>query len=774
MRTRCNPLPAVLLALLLNLPLAAQSPTAAAKKPLTLEAIFSASGLTGRRPQQLRWSPDGQGLSYILQADEGERRDLWVVEGASGEKRVLVSYEELAQLAPTVEQATADERERERRLRYSVASYRWSPDAKSILFTSAGQLYLYDLAASKAQLLAPDKRAVGDAKFSPDGQWISFLFQHDLWLVPVSGGAEKQLTFGGNENVLHGELDWVYPEEFEVRTGYHWAPDSRRIAFLEIDQHPVPFYPISDLVRVVASVDLQRYPKAGDPNPKVRVGIVDIESALARSSAASPAETLWLNRTAEYIPRIGWVDADRVAVQLLDRSQQTLELVLAEASSGRSRVVLTERDPYWINLSNDLTFLANGKELLWTSERTGFRHIYLYDLSGESIRQLTGTEERDCSLEGVPKEESWVCSGWDEWEVNAIEAVDEENGWVYYTSNEANSLGRDLFRVKLDASSRQRLTTRRGTHAVLMNPTATAYADAFSALTAVPELSVRRLPSDRSTRVHSSRSLDDYAWVQPELVEIRAPNAALVRGMMLKPSPLQPGKRYPVVLYVYGGPRAPTIRDAWLGARFLFHQYLAQQGLVVFYVDDTTSALLGHRHEAALSRFYGPRALRDYRLAVKHLAKLPFVNTEEMALWGWSGGGFSTSFALTHSDLFKVGVAVAPVTDWRLYDSIYSERYMGLPQEETEAYRETSVVEAAANLSGRLLLVHGDTDDNVHLQHTTQLINALVKAGRPYDLLLYPGKTHSLRGSGTQLHLFRAITAYLQRHLTPAADRPSE
>jgi len=761
----------LLLALLTSLPLFGLG-AEADKKPLRLEEIFSDVGLLGRRPTQLRWSPNGRLLTYILQADDGEQRDLWAVDAVSGDKHVLVSYEQLTKLAPTAEQATTDERERERLLRYSVAAYVWSPDSKSILFTSAGQLYLFDLAAGEAQLLAPAKRAVGDPKFSPDGKLISFVYQHDLWAVPVAGGEEKRLTVGGNENVLHGDLDWVYPEEFHVRTGYHWSPDSRRIAFLEIDQHPVPTYPITDLVAVQAPVDAQRYPKAGDPNPKVRVGIVDVQAALTREDGATGPETIWLDRTAEYIPRITWVNADRIAAQLLDRAQQELELVVTTAASGRSRSVLTERDPFWINITNDLRFLSGGARFLWTSERTGFRHIYLYTLSGEMVGQLTGTHPRNCQRKGAPVEPDWLCSGGSDWEVNEIVGVDEENSWVYYTANEANSLGRSLYRVKLDANRPELLTAERGTHDIVMNSAASAYADTSSGLTAVPELHVHHLASGLTTRVHSARAVDAFQTVEPELMELKAPDGALVRGLLLKPRSLEPGQHYPALMYVYGGPHAPTIRDAWLGNRFLFHQYLAQQGFVVFYVDDRASSIPGHRHEAALHRNYGPAALADHRVAVAYLRSLSFVDPERIGLWGWSGGGFSTCFALTHSDLFKVGIAVAPVTDWRLYDSIYTERYMGLPQEEPEAYRKTSAVEAAGNLQGRLLLLHGDADDNVHIQNTIRFVDALIQAGQPYDLRVYPRKTHALRGAGTQLHVHRTLADYLREHLRagPTAD----
>ncbi len=473
------------------------------------------------------------------------------------------------------------------------------------------------------------------------------------------------------------------------------------------------------------------------------MGIVDVTAVLARPEGPGGTEVVWLDRAAEYIPRFTWTDGAHLAVQLLNRAQTEIELILADAATGRSRSLLVERDPYWINVTDDMNFLANGQEFLWSSERTGFSHIYVYGLDGALKRTLTAGE----------------------WEVGGVVGVDEAGGWVYYTSTERNPLGSDLYRVKLDASARELLSEARGSHSVVMNGAATAYADTFSALNKVPEITVRNLASGRTTAAHTAKPVDAYEMVNPELLELKAADGALVRGLLFKPARLEPKRRYPVLVHVYGGPRAPTIRDAWGGSRFLFHQYLVQQGFLVMQVDDRASSLLGHKYEAAIHRRYGPTALADQQVAVTYLRSLLFVDPDRLAVWGWSGGGFSTCFFLTHSDFFKVGIAVAPVTDWRLYDSIYTERYMGLPQEEPGAYKITSAVADAANLHGRLLLVHGDADDNVHIHNSLQLIDALIKAGKHYDLWVYPQKTHSLRGAQTQLHLFRRITEYLKAHL---------
>jgi dipeptidyl-peptidase-4 len=725
---------------LVALPAAAQS-----ARKLSIEAIFAEPGLTGAAPSQFQWSTDGKLLTYILpRGGEDEARDLWAFDLASGEKRILVSDEQLSRLAPTTKQATQDERERERLRRYAVAAYLWSPDAKTMLFTSAGKLYLLDLASGRSRALAPGKAGVRDPKFSPDGRWVSFLLRHDIWLVPVDGGTEQPLTSGATDTLFHGDLDWVYPEEFAIRSGYAWSPDSLRVAFLELDQSRVPTYPITDLISLEASVDLQRYPRAGDPNPRVRLGVVEVKNAGRRN-----ARKVWVKRSEEYLPRFSWVNDSRLAVQLLDRAQAELQLLFADARDGLASTVLVEKDPYWINVTNDLTFLDDSKQFLWTSERSGYRHIELYGYDGQRIRTLTSGD----------------------WEVKGIERVDASNGWVYYTSTEANPLGIDLYRIRVDGSQKSRLTDGRGVHAVNVNDQGTAYLDASSTLQTVPRWQVHVVGGQKAFPLHQARSLAEYNLVEPELQTIQTPDGALIRVMLVKPETLEPQRRYPLLVHVYGGPHAPTIRDAFdTRGRYLFHQYLVSQGYVVAYIDDRTSSLPGHRHEAAARRKYGPTAVGDYLTAVDHLKTLPFVDADRIGIWGWSGGGFSTCYALTHSKAFRLGIAVAPVTDWRLYDSIYTERYMGLPAGEEEAYRETSPLRSAKDLHGRLVLAHGTADDNVHVQNTVKMVQALIDAGKAYDLLLYPGKTHGIYGTAARVHLFRAMEEYLERYLKQAGE----
>ncbi len=701
-------------------------------KPLTIEAIYGGE-LSVPAPSQTRWTPEGH-LSFFLSPEEGDR-DLWLFDTGSGEKRVLLNAEALRNLAPSPTQATTDERERTRRTRFAVPGYIWAPDGQSILFTSGGQIVLYELAQGNVTRL-PSKQGVLDPKFSPDGQWISFVFEHDIWVVPAAGGEQKQVTFGGHDLLLHGDLDWVYPEELGVRSGYHWSPDSRHIAFLEMDESPVPIYPITEQVARQATVDLQRYPKPGDPNPKVRVGIVDIGTG----------RTAWIDRAAEYIPRIQWANPTTVAIQLLDRDQHELELIFVNPKTGRSRSVLTERDDHWVRVSNDLTFLSGGKEFLWTSERSGFRHLYLYHGEGDQAVLMRPLTEGD-------------------WQATRIDGVDEDGGWAYFSANRDNPIGSDLYRVKLDGTGLERLTRDQGSHGINLNPAADAYLDTFSSMTDPGRISFQSLATDNTFPFHESHSLDEYDLVEPETKMLDTPDGAKVGLLLLKPQKLEPNKKYPVLVYVYGMLGSPTIRDSWGRNRALFHQFLVQKGYIVAQFDDRTSSIWGKKYAVLGDHNIGPLAIQDHQVAVDYLESLPYVDGDRMGIWGWSGGGFTTTFTMTHSELFKVGVAGAPVTDWLLYDSIYTERYMGLPQEDPEAYERTSAVKAAKDFSGRMLIIHGTHDDNVHPQNTIQLVDALIKNRKQFDLMLYPNKTHGIRGTDETIHLWTMVYEYLERHL---------
>lgn len=705
----------------------------AQKTPLTLDNIFIDGGASGPLPQEGKWSPDGKMFTYILRSPDGSRGDLWALDPGTGNTRVLIDNAALSRLNPSIDKTISDEREKERLTRYSVAGYIWSPDSTKLLFASAGHLYLYDLSQKEARSFLPNLSDLKDPQFSPDGIWISFLKDSDIWISPGAGGGPRQLTRGATSNVLNGDLDWVYPEEFGVRTGYHWSPDSRQIAFLQLDQADVGETPIVDFIpKPHATLELQKYPKAGQKNPRARIGLVTLD-----------AKQSWVDVAAEYIPRIQWVDAKTLSVQLLNRHQNQLDLVLWDSDSRKSKLVLTEREKEWVNVNDELRFLPHD-EILWASERDGFNHLYIYDRAGRMLRRLTRGD----------------------WEVTSVSGVDTDNGWVYFTATEKSPIERHAYRIRLGGSGMERLTREEGFHAIQLAPNHTHYVDVTSSFLAPPRFLLAAVSNSSPGVFFRSELLDKFDLISPELTELKAADDAPVRVMVLKPPMLQPGRRYPLLVYVYGGPHSPVISNAFGGERFLWHQFMAQRGYVVAYIDDRTSAIPGHKYETALYKKFGFVALADHRVAVEYLKSLPFVDGEWIGLWGWSGGGYTTCFNLFNAaDIFKVGVAVAPLTDFEDYDTIWTERYMGLPQENSEAYRQSSAPTHAAKLSGRLLLIHGTSDDNVHMQNSIRMAQKLIEAGKTFDLFLYPRKTHGLAGTSTRRHLFQKVTEYFDQYL---------
>ncbi|HEV8130929.1 MAG TPA: DPP IV N-terminal domain-containing protein [Acidobacteriota bacterium] len=716
----------------------------AQKKALTPDDIFVDGGTAGPLPQEEKWSPDGALYSYILRSPDGSKGDLWALDPTTGRTRILVDNAALARLNPSIDKTVTDEREKERLTRYSVAGYLWSPDSRTILFSGAGHLYLYDLAKKTARSFLPGLDGLKDPKFSPDGKWISFLNKSDIWIAPMAGGAPRQLTQGGSKNVLNGDLDWVYPEELDVRTGYHWSPDSRHIAFLQLDQTEVGETPIVDFIpKPHADVEMQKYPKAGQKNPKPRVGLTTLDGNQS-----------WLDITAEYIPRIEWADAKTIAVRLLNRHQDELELVLWSVETRKAHHVLKEKEKQWVNVKNDLRFLP-GDELLWGSERDGFNHLYIYRRDGKRVRQLTKGS----------------------WEVTALNSIDTKSGWVFFTATERSPIERHAYRIRLNGSGMEALTRDEGVHSINVDPSNSYYVDTASALLRPMQYSLVKVSDRSSTSFFNAKSVEDFDLIRPEIINLKAPDGAPIRVMILKPpeaaqasrqgaGTLATATKFPVLVYVYGGPHAPVITNAYGGERFLWHQWMARRGYVVVYIDDRTSAIPGHKYETALYKQFGFVELGDHREAIKYLKSLPYVDGDRIGLWGWSGGGYTTCFNMCNAgDIFKVGVAVAPLTDFEDYDTLWTERYMGLPQENRKVYEESSAPTHAAKLSGKLLLIHGTSDDNVHLQNSIQMAQKLIDAGKMFDIFIYPRKTHSISGTATRRHLYQKIADYFDQYL---------
>jgi len=733
---------ALVLPIILVAPSAFTQSSSSPKKPLTLDAIFADGGLTGRAPEAIKWSPDGTKVSYVQRDDAGQHGELWYVDASTGEKKLLVSEAKLASLAPDANKIK-DEREKERVTRYHIAAYLWSPDSKHLLFDSQGQLWLYDLESGTAVQFTSSPEASEDPKFSPDGNHIAYVRKHNLYVELISGQGGKQLTNDTDADILNGEVDWVYAEELGVRSNYFWSPDSSQIVFLQINEKQVPTYPITDWLPTHPKVEEEKYPKAGDPNPVVRLGVI----------AAKGGKPKWISLTQDtdiYIPRFGWVRDGVLWAQVMNRAQDTMDLYFIEAKSGRSRKVLTENIPDgWVNVNDDFRILKSGDRFTWSSWRDGYTHLYLYSFSKQD--PLTAGAKLERQLEKG------------DYEVLGVEGVDENA--VYFTANAGDPRQEQVFAVKLDGSGFRRLTTEDGAHHAQFSEDGKHWMDHYSATLTPPRLSLCAV-SGPCSKVWEARSVAEYGLVAPKNLEFKADDGTTTLYGRLQLPPEAPAGKTPLIVFIYGGPADQVVRNDWGDVINQFHQVLLQKGFAIFSVDNRGTPNRGRTFSAALRHQFGGIELRDQLAALSQLeAQYPQLDQDRVAIWGWSNGGSMTLFAMTHSETFKAGVSVAPVTDQRNYDTIYTERYMGLPKDNPKGYDDAVMAKSADKLHGALLLVHGTSDDNVHFQNSIQVIDALIKADKQFRLMVYPGKTHGIHGKAAQLHLFEMIEEHFEREL---------
>ncbi len=742
-------------ALLLTSALPAQN--AAPAKPLTIDSIFVNGGLTGRGPETIEWSPDGSKVSFVQRDDSGEQGQLWYVDAATGEKKVLVSDTKLAQLAPPASKIR-DEREKERVLRYHVAAYSWAPDSKHLLFDAHGQLWYYSLDTGTAVQMTSSPDASEDPKFSPDGKKVAYVRGHNLYLHPLGGMSgewpllseekhkkkDKDAAEPAAGDVLNGEVDWLYAEELGVRSNYFWSPEGGQILFLQMDESRVPTYPITDWLPIHPHVEQEKYPQPGDANPAVRLGVVS-------GDGGKPA---WIKLTDDddvYIPRFGWIREDWAWAEVLNRRQDVMELYFINTKSGKSRKVLREvESDAWVNVNDDFRVLKSGDRFLCTSWQDGHTHIYLYSF------------DRNDPLAADAKMERQLESG--DYEVLEVNAVDEETGTVYFTANKDDPQQEKIFSVKLDGLGMQALSRESGRHSATFAKDAKHYVDSYSATLSPTKISFCSTTGNCAV-TWKARSIADYDLIEPKWLTFKADDGTLLYGSLILPPNAANGEKIPLIDYVYGGPAGQTVTDAWGGSRILFHQMLAKEGFAIFSVDNRGTPNRGKKFSAAIRYQFGGVELKDQLAALEQLyAEYPQLDRERTGIWGWSNGGSMTLWALTHSDRFKAGIAVAPISNQRDYDSTYTERYMGLPRDNMKGY-DDSTVSAAGNLRGRLLLVHGTSDDNVHFQNSVQMTDALIRAGKQFREMFYPNKTHGISGVETQRQLYTMMREFWEKEL---------
>lgn len=728
-------------------PVRAQSSAGAGKK-LTVDRMLSAPSLSGTLVRGIEWTPDGKRVSYFQRTGSGRdaATDLWVMDAAGGQKSVLVSAKMLGSLLePEKQKATQGTG----LARATPQDYQWAPDGKGLLFVSDTQLVWLDLATMSRKLLISGKEEIEDSRLSPDGKWASFVQNFNLWTLNLASGEKKQLTQGGSEEILKAKLDWVYPEELSSRTAYWWSPDSTRIAYFEMDERPVTKYAIYDMSSDVGGIEITRYPQAGEPNPIVRVGVIPVGGG----------ETKWMDTGADtnvYLARVNWLpNAKQISIERLNRAQTRLDLLLCDATTGASKSILTEEDPYWINVSDDLYYFSDSQRFLWSSERNDFRLIYLYDISGKLLKQVTTGDWNVTSTEGFgPRATNGLI-------------VNEARGEVFFHSNKGNPLETQLYRVSLADGAVKQITQGAGVHEAVLAPDASAYVELFSTAETPPRQSAYRADGKLVATLVENKvpELDEYKLPRVEFTTVKTADGATLYASMIKPPDFDAAKKYPVLVEVYGGPGAQSVKDQWDPGRF-WSKLMAQRGYIVWSLDNRGSLGRGHKFESPIYHHFGKLELDDQVAGVNYLKSLPYVDAKRIGVWGWSYGGYMTLQALFHaSDVFKTGVAVAPVTDWHLYDTIYTERYMGLPKDNEGGYLDSSPANFTQNLKGRLMVAHGTGDDNVHFANTALILNKFIDANEYPELMIFPGRGHPIGDRAAQVDLFNRIEQFLLNNL---------
>ncbi len=727
---------------LINLVLLVVPSVLAQSKLLTIDDILDPENrvnFSGSTPT-VRWMKDGK---HYLVTNDASRRDvprIQKVDAATGEAVPLFNAAKMqAAFAALPGVGAQDARQLANRSNYLMNSAE-----NAVLINWANDLFYYEFASDRAvRLTSNPEEEVGES-FSPDGRMVSFIRENNLYVEDLGmQRRERALTRDGSTKILNGRLDWVYQEELYGRGNfgaYWWSPDSTSIAYLRIDESPVPEFPVVDHIPLEQNLELTPYPKAGDPNPIVKLGVV---------SAAGGA-TRWMD-TYKYQPadllivRVTWTpDSRKVVYQAQNREQTWLDLNAADTRDGKVNTLFRETSKAWVEVINNPSWLNDGS-FIWESERDGWRHLYHYSQDGKLLKQVTDGK----------------------WEVRSFEGVNEASGTAYFTASEHSNIAPQAYSIKLDGTGLTRLTTTEGSHRTDFSHTPEYFIDSWSDVNTPTQIRLFDASGKlvRAIAENPVTTLKEYKLGNVEFLQVKTRDSFLMDAMMIKPPDFDPRKKYPVMAYTYSGPHSATVRNSWGGQTYMWHQLLAQKGYIIWICDNRTASGRGVESTWQVYKNFGELELRDLEDGFSWLKSQPYVDGTRIGMWGWSYGGFMTSYALTHSDTFKIGIAGGTVADWRDYDSVYTERYMMTPQNNEEGYKKSSPVNAAKNLHGKLLLVHGAIDDNVHMANTIQFLYQLQRAGKQVQLMLYPKSRHGVTDPVLVKHMRQMMTDYILANL---------
>lgn len=720
----------------------------------TLDQIFNQHQYQTKQFGPARWLDGGEAYSTVEPSaayPNSDVKDIVRYETATGVRTVLVAASRL------VPKAGAEP--------LRIDDYTWSKDHKHLLIytnsqkvwrqNTRGDYWVLDLDGGKLQKLGGDVPAATlmFAQFSPDGQRVAYVHEHNIYVEDLASGSIRQLTTDGSSTLINGTSDWVNEEELDIRSGFRWSPNGQSIAYWQFNTAGVGIFTlINDTVSKYPVLKQFPYPQVGTQNSAVRVGVVGL----------SGGSTRWVDVPGDprehYIARMDWAgNSDQLVLEVLNRLQNDNKVFLADVDTGAVRKVLEDTDSAWLDVVKSLDWIDNGRSLLWLSERDGWRHIYKVSRDGGPFQLLTHSS----------------------WDVIEQVAVDDHGGWVYYIASPADATQRYLYRVRLDGSgSPERITPadEPGTHSYDISPDGRWAFHTYSTADRPPVTDLIQLPSHQVQRTLESnkeltQKVNRLISSPTKFFQVTVDGGVKLDGWMMLPPHFDPGKKYPVLTYVYGEPAAVTVVDKWQGERTLFHRAVAEDGYIILSFDNEgTPAPRGRAWRKIVFKSLGPLSSLQQSQAILAFAKEhAFIDTSRMAIWGWSGGGSNTlNLMFRYPGVYAAGIAVAPMADQRYYDTIYQERYMGLPQFNAKGYHDGSPINFAQGLRGKLLIVHGSGDDNCHFQVTELLINRLIGLGKTFTFMDYPNRTHAIaEGSGTSYHLYSLLARFLEEHVTP-------
>ena len=710
---------------------------------ITVEWIYSDTAKAIATVHKYQWLEDNTAILFDTRLEKKERTFL------------KLDPQTQSELGPAVdrEKAVASLQEylgKEDSTEYLEWPLSFDPYGNYAVYLYKKDIFLLDLAASEFRRVTQTETAEKSPRFSPDGSRLAFVRENDLYIYDLAANREKRLTSDGSDTILNGTVSWVYWEEIFGRRdiGYWWSEDSRALVFLQTDESAVTKMHYVDFKPAVPRLITQRYPKAGTDNPVVKVGLMEIDSPQIKWIKLEPYE---------YICRVKWhQDNQWFSVQTMNRAQTELNLFYIDRNTGKNLgKVLTETDTGWVNINDDLYFLESG-DFLWQSERDGYAHLYQFNKNGSLVGQVT--------------KGSWALrsSGGPFWLRQSVVNIDEEHSQVYFTSLEKSSIERHLYRIGLDGSGLQRITREEGVHKVSFSPDGKYYFDTYSNINTLPAFALYSRDGERLTVIAEPRQelLEELQLQTPELFTIPTTDGFPMPAQILKPKDFNPGKKYPLIFNIYGGPSAPTVFNRWQGLSLFFDNMLLNRGYLVVKFDHRSATAISKKLENRLLKMAsGPREIVDIVDGIRWLKSQPYVDPNRVGIWGWSGGGSFTLNSMTNTREFKAGISVAPVTDWHYYDTKWAEFTMKRPQDNPEGYEKTSFVKTAKNLHGRLLLVHGTYDDNVHPQNSWHFIDELVKENIMFDMMFYPMRKHGIADDPAKIHLYNKMLEFWQEYL---------